>query len=72
MSLNKTVLEESIKQVLLNEQNEKTDANASVERIATGLANAFDAFVKSGDVNVNVQTTGTAAAQTGTGTGKVT
>jgi hypothetical protein len=72
MSLNKSQLVNALIAVFTNEQTEETDANNSVDRIANGIANAVDAFVKSGQVNVTVSTTGTAAAQTGTGTGTIT
>ncbi len=71
MSLNKTNLKTALMNLLTAEQNEETDANASVERLAQGIANAVDAFVKSGTVNVIVTTTGTATAQAGTGTGTI-
>lgn len=56
-----------------------TDARKETEiddsKFADGLADAIDAFVKTGEVQpgITVSTTGTAAAQTGatTGTGKI-
>ncbi|MEI7486869.1 MAG: hypothetical protein WCJ72_05575 [Chryseobacterium sp.] len=50
--------------------NEKPED--SRQRLAEGLANAFEKFEKSGKVSVTVATTGTATAQTGTGTGNIT
>jgi capsular polysaccharide biosynthesis protein len=72
MSLNKSTLETALIAVLTKEQSEEKDATASVNRIAKGFADAFDAFVKSGQVKVTVTTTGSAAAQSGTGTGNIT
>ena len=72
MTLNKSKLIEDLKAIFTIEQLEEKDANKSIERLSEGFANAFEAFVKSGEVNTTVQTTGTATAQTGTGTGKVT
>lgn len=56
-----------------------TDARKETEiddsKFANGLADAIDAFVKTGEVQpgITVSTTGTAAAQTGatTSTGKI-
>jgi hypothetical protein len=72
MSLNKSALETTLIAVLTKEQSEEKDAKASVKRIAKGFADAFDIFVKSGQVNVTVATTGSAAAQSGSGTGTIT
>ena len=71
MSLNKTNLKTALINLFTAEQGEETDANASVERLSQGIADAVDAFVKSGTVNVTVTTTGTASSHTGTGTGTV-
>lgn len=71
MSLNKTNLKSALINLFTAEQDEETDANASVERLAQGIADAVDAFVKSGTVNVTVTTTGSATAQAGTGTGTI-
>ena len=72
MPLNKTALAQSILKLM-------TDARKEIEiddsKFADGLADAIDAFVKTGEVQpgITVSTTGTAAAQTGatTGTGKI-
>lgn len=72
MSLNTSQLVNALITVFTNEQTEETDPNASVQRLANGIANAVEDFVKSGDVKVTVTTTGSATAQSGTGTGKVT
>jgi PKD repeat protein len=72
MSLNKPGLVAALIEVFTNEQSEETNANASVTRLANGIANAIETFVKSGRVNVNVTTTGSVSAQTGTGTGNIT
>lgn len=72
MSLNKAALKDSLVSIFTNEQSEEESPAQSVERLATGIANAFDAFVKSGQVNVTVTTTGSATAQSGTGTGNIT
>lgn len=72
MSLNKVALKEALIALFENEQNEEDDASQSLQRLSAGIADAVDAFVKSGTVNVTVATTGTATNQTGTGTGNVT
>lgn len=72
MPLNKTALAQSILKLM-------TDARKGTEiddsKFANGLADAIDAFVKTGEVQagIPVSTTGTAAAQTGatTGPGKI-
>lgn len=71
MSLNKAALKMALIALFTAEQEEEENASQSIERLATGFANAFEAFVKSGQVNVNVTTTGTATSQTGTGTGNI-
>ncbi len=73
MALDKTTLEAAIKTALdtASLNNGVSVANRR-QQIATDLATAFDAFVKSGTVTVTVATTGTATAQTGTGTGNIT
>lgn len=76
MPLNKTVLKQSILQLMKDMQTREVD---STEEFATRLSNAIDAFVKTGTVTVvagiAVSTTGTAVAQTGatvaTGTGTI-
>lgn len=72
MSLNKAALKDTLVSLFTNEQSEEESPAQSVERLATGIANAVDAFVKSGQVNVTVATTGSATAQSGTGTGNIT
>ncbi len=73
MPLNKAALAEKIAAALTVDQNNPTH---SAQEVASDLADAIEAFVKSGDVTgvstsvtVTVQTTGSATAQTGTGTG---
>lgn len=72
MPLNKTALAQSILK-LMTDASKETEIDDS--KFADGLADAIDAFVKTGEVQpgINVSTTGTAAAQTGatTGTGKI-
>lgn len=72
MPLNKTALAQSILQ-LMTEARKETEIDDS--KFANGLADAIDAFVKTGEVQpgITVSTTGTAAAQTGatTGPGKI-
>lgn len=72
MPLNKTALAQSILQ-LMTEARKETEIDDS--KFADGLADAIDAFVKTGEVQpgITVSTTGTAAAQTGatTSTGKI-
>ncbi len=60
MALNKVKLKEDIKSAFKAEQHE-TDADKSLERIATKISDAIDKYVRAGVVN----TTGTATAQTG-------
>lgn len=72
MPLNKTALAQSILKLMTDERKE-TEIDDS--KFANGLADAIDAFVKTGEVQpgITVSTTGTAAAQTGatTSTGKI-
>ena len=72
MPLNKTALAQSILK-LMTDARKETEIDDS--KFADGLADAIDAFVKTGEVQpgITVSTTGTAAAQTGatTGTGKL-
>lgn len=72
MPLNKTALAQSILK-LMTDARKETEIDDS--KFADGLADAIDAFVKTGEVQagIPVSTTGTAAAQTGatTGTGKI-
>lgn len=72
MPLNKTALAQSILK-LMTDARKETEIDDS--KFANGLADAIDAFVKTGEVQVGipVSTTGTAAAQTGatTGPGKI-
>jgi hypothetical protein len=72
MPLNKTALAQSILKLM-------TDARKEIEiddsKFANGLADAIDAFVKTGEVQagIPVSTAGSATAQTGatTGPGKI-
>lgn len=66
MSLNKTQLKQSIVTILTAEQNVTENPTASIARIADGIAQAIDVYIKQATIVVN--TTGTATAQTGTGT----
>lgn len=72
MPLNKTALAQSILK-LMTDARKETEIDDS--KFADGLADAIDAFVKTGEVQpgITVSTTGTAAAQTGatTGTGRI-
>mgnify|MGYP000009203321 FL=1 len=72
MPLNKTALAQSILK-LMTDARKETEIDDS--KFANGLADAIDAFVKTGEVQpgITVSTTGTAAAQTGatTSTGKI-
>lgn len=72
MPLNKTALAQSILKLMIDARKE-TEIDDS--KFANGLADAIDAFVKTGEVQpgITVSTTGTAAAQTGatTSTGKI-
>jgi hypothetical protein len=72
MPLNKTALAQSILQ-LMTEARKETEIDDS--KFANGLADAIDAFVKTGEVQagIPVSTAGSATAQTGatTGPGKI-
>lgn len=72
MPLNKTALAQSILK-LMTDARKETEIDDS--KFANGLADAIDAFVKTGEVQpgITVSTNGTAAAQTGatTSTGKI-
>ena len=72
MPLNKALLSEQILS-LMTQMRKETEIDDS--KFANGLADAIDAFVKSGDVasGIPVSTTGTATAQSGftTGVGKI-
>lgn len=75
--LNKGTLKDSIKSAMLNaaKQTDPKKQADSVDVLAQGIADAVEAFVKSGEVapGITVATTGTASAQQGqtTGTGKI-
>jgi hypothetical protein len=71
MPLNKSVLEQAIKSLLIEEKGKTDDGSSSIDNIAAKLATAIDTFVKSGLVTTTVTTTGSASAQTGTGTGGI-
>ena len=72
MPLNKTALAQSILQ-LMTEARKETEIDDC--KFANGLADAIDAFVKTGEVQagIPVSTAGSATAQTGatTGPGKI-
>lgn len=72
MPLNKTALAQSILK-LMTDARKETEIDDS--KFANGLADAIDAFVKTGEVQagIPVSTAGSATAQTGatTGLGKI-
>lgn len=72
MPLNKTALAQSILK-LVTDARKETEIDDS--KFANGLADAIDAFVKTGEVQagIPVSTAGSATAQTGatTGPGKI-
>jgi hypothetical protein len=72
MPLNKTALAQSILKLMADARKE-TEIDDS--KFANGLADAIDAFVKTGEVQagIPVSTAGSATAQTGatTGPGKI-
>lgn len=72
MPLNKTALAQSILK-LMTDARKETEIDDS--KFADGLADAIDAFVKTGEVQagIPVSTAGSATAQTGatTGPGKI-
>lgn len=67
MALNKSALSESIL-ALMTQMRKETQIDD--KKFADGLANAIDAFVKTGEVasGIPVSTTGSATSQTGTTT----
>ena len=72
MALNKTALAQQLKAIFDGVSPEATgiaDPDALRQKMANEMANAIDAFVKTGTVavatGIAVSTTGTAAAQTG-------
>jgi hypothetical protein len=78
MALNKTVLAQQLKAIFDGVSPEATgviDPDALRQKVANEMADAIDAFVKTGTVapGITVSTTGSAAAQTGatTGTGTI-
>lgn len=72
MPLVKSVLENAIKALLTEEKAKEDDGSSSIDNIASKLATAIDAYIKSGTVMTTVVTAGSATAQTGTGTGSIT
>ena len=72
MPLNKTALAQSILKLMTDARKE---AEIDDSKFANGLADAIDAFVKTGEVQagIPVSTAGSATAQTGatTGPGKI-
>lgn len=74
MALNKLGLELAIKAVFdqqATKDQPSDDPAISRQEMAEGLANAFDAYVKSGTVSTAVTGVATGAAVTGTGTGTI-
>lgn len=73
MPLNKTALAQSILKLMTDARKETEIDDSS--KFANGLADAIDAFVKTGEVQagIPVSTAGSATAQTGatTGPGKI-
>lgn len=67
MALNKAGLKSAIKSVLLAQRNITSDPVSAADQMAEGLANAIDAYVKTGEVKagIPVATTGSSTAQTG-------
>lgn len=75
MALNKQVLEQAIK-AAFDKQAAKSGVNddpvVSRNELAKSLADAFDAFVKSGTVSTTVTGTSPSGAVSGAGTGSIT
>ena len=71
MGLNKTALKAAIKSAQQAASGSANIAQAQ-EIYASTLANAIDAFVKSGQVDTIVNTTGSPSTHTGTGVGAIT
>lgn len=70
MPLVKNILVNAIKNAQTQASQEQNIVDA-LNTFADLLAEAIDAYIKSGIVNVTVATTGTAAAQAGTGIGSI-
>ncbi len=72
MALNKPTLQSALEN-LFQSMTQENDSDAGFKKLAEGMANAFDAFVKSGTVTVAtgipVATSGSATSQTGATTG---
>lgn len=67
MALNKAGLKDALKAALLAQRDITSDPLAAADRLAGDLADAIDAFVKTGEVpaGIPVSTAGSATAQTG-------
>ena len=72
MPLVKATLENAIKALLTEEKSKTGDGSDSIDNLASKLATAIDAYIKTGTVMTTVVTAGSATAQTGTGVGNIT
>lgn len=66
MPLNKIALKERLNQLYDDQASRTADPAQARSDFVDGLADAVEAYVKSGTVTGTVSTTGTAAAQSGT------
>jgi hypothetical protein len=66
MALNKILLKEHLKQLYDDQATREKDPAKARADFVDGLADAIEAYVKSGTLTGAVTTTGTAAAQSGT------
>ena len=65
MALNKPALKVALNRLLDDQATRETDPAKARADYVDGLADAIEAYVKSGTVTGTVATTGTAAAQSG-------
>jgi hypothetical protein len=66
MALDKTLLKEQLNRLYDDQANREEDPAKARADFVDGLADAIEAYVKSGTVTGTVSTMGTATAQTGT------
>ncbi len=66
MALDKTALKEALNRLYQDQAARTTDPDEARLSAVDMLADAIEAYVKSGSLSGQVSTTGTAAAQTGT------
>ncbi|MDR2652135.1 MAG: hypothetical protein LBC68_07455 [Prevotellaceae bacterium] len=71
MALNKEILKTAVFAAFKSQQNKTENPDGALNDLASKLAEAIDAFIKSAQVNpgIPVSTTGSSTAQTGVTTG---